>query len=119
MEETLMPKATVRVMNSHDYSHFEVVLGSDEELTLAEINKLRIQAQKLVDEAIRQYKAKKEHESRLSNLSFEYERLKKEVAHIKDNYREDERTPEQRAKIKALDDHEYIARQYEYDGGPF
>jgi hypothetical protein len=107
-------KASVRVMNSHDYSHFEVTLSSDQEMTPPEINRMRIEAQKLVDEAIRQYKAKKEHENKIANLSWERERLGREVEYIRAHYQESEWAPEQKAKVKALSDHDFLARDFDY-----
>ena len=49
-------KATVRIMNSYDYSHFEVTLGSEQPLDAEGVNKMRAEAQRLVDIAIHDYK---------------------------------------------------------------
>jgi hypothetical protein len=58
-------KASVKVMRSYDYCHFEVALSSDEEMDLDQVNNLRKQAAILVDEAVRQYRlAKKAEDSR-------------------------------------------------------
>lgn len=109
-----MKRATVRVMNSYDYCHFEVALEDDCQ-DLADVNQLRIKAQKLVDESIRQYKAKKAHETRLANLSFERDRLVREVDYLRANYPESEWTPEQKAKVKALADHDHMQSEFGYD----
>ena len=43
--------ASVKVMNSYDYGHFEMTLGTTEPVTMAEINEMRKDAQRLVDNA--------------------------------------------------------------------
>jgi hypothetical protein len=64
LEAQMNYKATVRVMRSHDYCHFETSLSSDQELTLDEIDQMRKEAALLVDEAIRQYRISKKAEDR-------------------------------------------------------
>lgn len=53
--------ATVKVMRSYDYCHFEISL-SDDCADLDAVNELRKQAAILADEAVRQYKIAKEKE---------------------------------------------------------
>lgn len=48
-------KSSVKVMRSYDYCHFEISLSSDEEMTIPQINEMRKDAARLVDEAVRQY----------------------------------------------------------------
>lgn len=36
--------ATVRVMRSYDYCHFEIVLGSNEDMTTDQVNDMRKEA---------------------------------------------------------------------------
>jgi hypothetical protein len=48
-------QASVKVMRSYDYCHFEVCLSLDKEMTLGEINNMRKDAARLADEAVRQY----------------------------------------------------------------
>lgn len=49
----------VRIMLSHNYCHFEVELPIPEgQDSLPEVNELRKKCQRLVDEAVRQYKEK-------------------------------------------------------------
>lgn len=57
-------KASVRVMRSYDYCHFEATLSTDQELSLDGINQMRKECALLVDEAVRQYKTAKEAEDR-------------------------------------------------------
>ncbi|OGF05224.1 MAG: hypothetical protein A2W00_04565 [Candidatus Eisenbacteria bacterium RBG_16_71_46] len=77
-----MPTATVKIMRSYDYCHFEVQLGSDENLTLEEINDLRKQAALLVDEAVRQYKIAKKKEQARTQHEWETERLLERIQAI-------------------------------------
>lgn len=56
-------KASVKVMRSYDYCHFEVALSSDEDMDLEQVNALRKQAAILVDEAVRQYRTAKTKEN--------------------------------------------------------
>ena len=51
-------------MRSYDYCHFEITLGSDEDLTVNQVDDLRKRAALLVDEAVRQYKIAKAKEER-------------------------------------------------------
>jgi hypothetical protein len=43
-------KASIKIMNSYDYSHFEVCLLSEKMVGIAEVNSMRKVAQRLVDE---------------------------------------------------------------------
>ena len=55
--------ASVKIMLSHDYCHFEVALSSDAAVTPVQVNVMRKKAQFLADEAVRQYKLAKERET--------------------------------------------------------
>lgn len=67
-------KASVRVMRSHDYCHFEVSLSSDEDMDLDQINEMRKQAALLVDEAVRQYRIAKKKENSRERFEWDKER---------------------------------------------
>jgi len=56
-------QASVKVMRSFDYCHFEMALSA-EVASIDEANGLRKQAAVLVDEAVRQYKIAKAKESK-------------------------------------------------------
>lgn len=113
---------SVRVMLSYNYCHFEVILNAPEGATLREVNERRKDAMRLCDEAIRQYKVAKQHtEDQLRN---EYRRgeLAARADQIERNIPESERTPEQKATIKALEDLEFAMQQgYDYgdDAEPY
>ena len=107
-------KASVKVMNSYDYGHFEFTLSSDQAKTKKEINEMRKEAQRLVDEAIRQYRKAKEMIAKRDSLGYERENLEREVKAIKENVPHNEWTPDQKAKVKHLTDKDYWSR-YDYD----
>ena len=108
-----MPKGSVKIMLSYDYCHFEVCLSSDKNMTLKKINETRKDAQRLADEAVRQYKVAKNKAELKIMLKHERMRLENDVKMIKEKPLS-ERTPEEKAKIKALRDKEYW-KQYDYD----
>ena len=108
--------ASVKIMLSYDYCHFEVALSlsgdetQGEQFHLKAVNELRKQAQRLADEAVRQYKhAKMMAKSRSSagtGLEFEVERIKR--------IPETERTSEQVAIMKSWEDGTW-AEQFDYN----
>jgi ATP-dependent Clp protease ATP-binding subunit ClpA len=108
-------KASVKIMLSYDYNHFEICLGTDDEQNLSakEVNELRKTAQRLADHAVKQYQTAKEKEKGRLNLSYERNRLEEEVDKIKDIPKK-KWTAEQKAKVKALEDEEYW-NQHNYD----
>lgn len=93
-------KATVRVMRSYDYCHFEVVLSSDEEMDMDQVNELRKKAALLVDEGVRQYIIAKKKENDRNRRDWEIrESLKRlEIAKQKS---ESELTIEETALLRA------------------
>jgi hypothetical protein len=107
-------KASVKIMLSYDYSHFEVALSSDQEMTAKDVNALRITAQRLADEAVRQYKKAKAAADDAAQRRMISEQ---ELAYI-ERVTVSERTPEQVAKLKARDDEEWSSQfdnDYDYD----
>ena len=104
--------ASVKVMNSYDYCHFEIQL-SREDISLNQVDDLRKEAQRLVDKAIKQYKTAKRVAAATEQIvSADLERR---VRAIKENYPQSEWTPEQRAAVKELEDQYFRAsRSYDY-----
>lgn len=100
-------KASVKVMRSYDYCHFEVCLSTDELLEVKEINSMRIQAAKLVDKSIADYQAFKNHETKMLNNKYDREQARRKAMSIKENYPKSEWTPEQMATVKAYEDFEW------------
>lgn len=108
-------KASVKIMNSYDYSHFEICISSEKTVAIAEVNAMRKVAQRLVDESIRQFKVAKSKARQRANLKYEKISLEKEISRIKEKPKS-EWTAEDKAKIKALADHVYWAQHdYDYD----
>lgn len=110
--------ASVKVMNSFDYCHFEVCLGVNPDgigrITSKDIDETRKEAQRLVDKAKEQYKiAKRATEARM-NAERNAASMRREVSIIKENLPQSEWSPEQKAKVKALEDHDFRASLY-YD----
>ena len=98
--------ASVKVMRSYDYCHFEVNLAAsvdcppDSAAWFQQVDNLRKNAARLADKAVAQYKvAKRAHESEEHSLySLRY------AAEQAEKTPESERTPEEKAAIKALAD---------------
>jgi hypothetical protein len=105
--------ASVKVMLSYDYCHFEVSLSDDSISDFDQVNELRKDAQRLADEAVRQYKVAKVKANKRADLDYEREELVSKVRSFED-IPKSEWTAQQKAMAKALEDHEYWS-QYEYD----
>lgn len=104
-------KASVKIMRSYDYNHFEVALSSDEELTIEQVDEMRKQAARLVDKAVKQYAVAKNSFGRTVDGHLE---LKART--IKENYPKSEWTEEQKAIVKKHEDNKYWAsREYDYE----
>lgn len=103
-----MKSATVKVMLSHNYNHFEasICLENEEGLTVTEINEARKDCNRLCDIAIRQYNDAKQVASRRAALRSEKSQLEREVKAIKEKD-EKEWSVTDKAKVKALADHEW------------
>lgn len=99
--------ATVRVMRSYDYNHFEITLTEECADVLA-VNELRRQAAILVDEAIREYKRFKDTELKRDDAERETRAMLDKVERIK-ALPKNEWTPEQAALIMANEDKAFWA----------
>ena len=102
--------ASIKVMNSYDYGHFEITLGSDQPGTLAEANEMRKDAQRLVDNAVRQYKVAKSEATH--SIMFEKEKFYARVDEIRQKPAADW-TIEDKAHMKVMADKDWDAR-YDY-----
>ena len=60
--ETIIKSASVKVMLSHDYSHFEASMALENEsgIPLKDIDEARKNCQRLADKAVGQYKTAKQ-----------------------------------------------------------
>jgi hypothetical protein len=105
--------ASVKVMRSYDYCHFEVQLGIDEPVTLDQVNELRKQAAILVDEAVRQYRIAKAKEANRISQQYDREQSVKRIARLEAKPQE-ELTAEEAAVLRAFADGSFW-KQYEED----
>jgi hypothetical protein len=110
--------ASVKVMRSHDYCHFEVCLSTslrDQLDAVGQVNALRIAAARLADKAVEQYKvAKRNAELALSDAN-KIEMLRYRHRDILTKP-EGERTPEEMAIVKAVNDRAHHRRPiYDYE----
>ncbi len=82
---TKIKSASVKVMLSYDYSHFEsaISLENDEGLQGKEIDEARKVCQRLCDKAIGQYKTAKSHAASRSDGVYKMECFEKECKRIK------------------------------------
>lgn len=109
--------ASVKVMLSYDYCHFEVSKSSDEPLTDAEIDGMRKDVQRLANKAVSQYQIYKRMEMVRNTRKSEKEQQGREVERI-ELKPEGTRTLDEVAKVKAYHDRnwdEYIAAKYDFE----
>ncbi len=113
--------ASVRVMRSADYCHFEVILGGtidanyDNEQFLAETDELRKRAARLADKAVAQYWIAKRNAEKRENELRDYDYKRRCAEHIR-AINESDRTVEQMAQLKAHDDAKFEAsKRFDYE----
>lgn len=114
---TIRKSATVKVMLSHNYNHFEasIALENEDGVTIEDIDAARKDCNRLCDKAIKQYNQAKVVESKRLSLKSEKYNLEREVAEIKTR---DESTWSvvDKAKVKTLADHNWnLLWDYDYD----
>lgn len=102
-------QASVKVMRSYDYCHFEVNLGTDQALDVAEVDDMRRVAAALADRAVDDYKRMKAHDPARSNARFHRDQMEQQIAGIKQKP-EGERTLNEVALLKRSEDAEFWAR---------
>jgi hypothetical protein len=106
---------SVKIMLSYDYSHFEVALSSDDEVDAAGVNKLRKTAQRLADEAVRQYKKAKEVAAQREQSVYAKTHFLQDIRRIEATAEAD-RTVRDLAMLKQYRDEQWEKQfQYEYD----
>lgn len=104
----LITSASVKVMRSYDYCHFEVVLGTTElhmgmPPVLTQIDNLRKEAARLADKAVEQYKIAKKVAENRGNAQRTVGWRKKTVEVIQ-AIPEGSRSPDEKAELKAYQD---------------
>ncbi len=114
---TIRTSATVKVMLSHNYNHFEasIALENADGVSVSDIDNARKDCNRLCDKAIKQYNTAKVMESKRLSLRGEKDNLEREVREIKTR---DESlwTVMEKAKVKTLSDHNWeLLWDYEDD----
>jgi hypothetical protein len=114
---TIRTSATVKVMLSHNYNHFEasIALENADGVSVQDIDNARKDCNRLCDKAIKQYNVAKVMESKRLSLQSEKANLEREVKEIK---QKDESlwTVMEKAKVKTLADHNWeLLWDYEDD----
>lgn len=106
--------ASVKVMLSYDYNHFEVLLSEECE-DLKAVNELRKSAQRLADEAVRQYRIAKDRAAKREGAEYQKQVFMERVSAIREKP-EGERTVNEMAMLKQYED-ETWQDQFDYDYG--
>ena len=115
--KTKIKNASVKVMLSYDYSHFETLMSLENEdgLTTEEIDEARKKCQRLSDKAVGQYRKAKDMASlridgeiKIRNFTEECERIRAK--------KEGDRTINEAAMLKQFEDEEWEDKfMYAYD----
>lgn len=115
MRTDILNGASVKVMRSYDYCHFEVVLSTTIVITLQDVDEMRKEAARLADKAVAQYKiAKQNAETRAIEQGERPYRVRQAEA-IR-AMAETDRSIEEKAYLKAFDDEQWQAtREYDYE----
>ena len=107
--------ASVKIMLSYDYCHFEICKSTDENITDAEINKMRKDAQRLADEAVRQYVIAKSNAAKRNDGMFQMQNFETTCKRILLKP-EGDRTINEIAMLKEYQDEKWREKfEYGYD----
>lgn len=115
--ETIIKSASVKVMLSHDYSHFEALISVENEsgLTMSDIDEARKKCQRLADKAVGQYKKAKQMASNRSDGEYQMRNFQEQCERIKAKDEQD-RTIKEIAMLKQYEDENWQANfMYDYD----
>ena len=113
--ETKIKNASVKVMLSYDYSHFEasMSLENDNGLTVKEIDAARKDCQRLADKAVAQYKTAKAQAEQRNDGQYRMKNFEAECIKIKAKDEHD-RTLKEIAMLKQYENENWQA-QFDYD----
>ena len=107
--------ASVKVMRSHDYCHFEVALSSSVANSPEAVDELRKTAARLADKAVEQYKVAKENAEQMVYDARGFARLQDLQSRILKKP-ESDHTPQEKAVLKAIADRLHRSRRcYDYE----
>lgn len=115
--ETIIKSASVKVMLSYDYSHFEASMALENEsgLSLLDIDNARKNCQRLADKAVSQYKTAKTMAANRTDGQYQMQNFEADCKRIlaKD---EADRTMKEIAMIKRYNDENWQSQfDYKYD----
>lgn len=115
----MIKSASVKIMLSYDYSHFETSMALEDEngLTLSNIDEARKTCQRLCDKAVSQYKTAKSMAVKRSDGEYQMRNFEAECKRIsaKDEH---DRTLKEIAMLKQYQDENWQAQfesRYDYD----
>lgn len=114
---TIIKSASVKVMRSFDYCHFEVVMSieNDDGITSIEVDNTRKNCMRLVDKAVEQYKVAKSCAAKRQEGAYHMKNFEEECKRIKAKDPND-RTIGEMAKLKQYEDEDWQAQfDYGYD----
>jgi hypothetical protein len=117
---TTIKSASVKVMLSYDYSHFEasMSLENDKGLEIIEIDNARKVCQRLADKAVGQYKTAKQMAQERTDGEYRIRNFAQQCEAIAQKNEED-RTVKESAMLKTYRDEkwmdQFIYNDYDYD----
>ena len=115
--ETIIKSASVKVMLSYDYSHFEASMSVENEsgLTMSDIDEARKKCQRLSDKAVGQYKKAKQMASNRSDGEYQMRNFQEQCERSKARDEQD-RTIKEIAMLKQYEDENWQSQfMYDYD----
>lgn len=114
---TIIKNASVKVMLSYDYSHFEasMSLENDEGLSTSEIDNARKSCQRLANKAVEQYKVFKLSAAKRQDAQYQMTNFESECKRIKDK-NEHDRTLKEIAMLNQYENEKWQEKfDYDYD----
>ena len=116
---TLVKTASVKVMLSYDYSHFEASMSIENEfgLMMSEIDEARKNCQRLADKAVSQYKKAKKMAADRSDGEYKMQNFESQCKKIMQKP-EGERTINEVAMLKRYQDEDWQSQfdcRYDYE----
>lgn len=117
--ETKIKNASVKVMLSYDYSHFEasMSLENDNGISEKEIDNARKSCQRLADKAVSQYKTAKQMAANRNDGSYRMQNFEQECKRIQSK-NQDDRTVKEIAMLKQYENENWQSQfdyLYDYD----
>lgn len=118
-EKTIIKTASVKVMLSYDYSHFEAAISLENEsgLSILDIDEARKKCQRLADKAVGQYKEAKSAAAKRSDANYKMQNFEAQCKSIKQKS-EGDRTINEIAMLKQYEDENWRKQfydDYDYD----